>query len=197
MDVLPRPAERQSLGAPRRSHDPGGHSRGRRHRAGAEAGASAAENVSQRARQAGSGVSKFLAAADAYPDTTAGIAARYHAAATLAALGRQAEARQRYAEVIDRDGRGVYGKMAKLGQAELNVQEKRVRPGDCLIARAVIGHEGRRARRCRAVATWCRLPGCRQEGRSAADVPAHHHGVAASQYTADARKQLNVLKATS
>ena len=26
---------------------------------------------------------KFLAAADAYPDTTAGIAARYHAAATL------------------------------------------------------------------------------------------------------------------
>ena len=55
---LPRPAERQSLGAPRRSHDPGGHSRGRRHRAGAEAGGSAAENVSQRARQAGSGVSQ-------------------------------------------------------------------------------------------------------------------------------------------
>jgi TolA-binding protein len=67
---------------------------------------------------------KFLAAADAYPDTVAGIAARYHAAATLAALGRQADAKQRYAEVIDRDPRGVYGKMAKLAQADLNVRDK-------------------------------------------------------------------------
>ena len=43
---------------------------------------------------------KFLAAADAYPDTMAGIAARYHAAATLAALGRRADAKQRYAKSL-------------------------------------------------------------------------------------------------
>src|SRR5688500_17584190 len=38
---------------------------------------------------------KFLAAADAYPTTDAGIEARYQAAATLAQLGRHAEAMQR------------------------------------------------------------------------------------------------------
>ena len=68
---------------------------------------------------------KFLAAAEAYPDTLAGIAARYHAAATLAALGRTAEARQRYTEVIDRDSRGLYGKMARLAQADLSVHDKK------------------------------------------------------------------------
>lgn len=61
---------------------------------------------------------KFVAAADAYPATPAGIAARYHAASTLAALGRPPEAIARYDEVIARAGDGIYGQMARLGKAD-------------------------------------------------------------------------------
>src|SRR5690606_11439837 len=68
---------------------------------------------------------KFLAAADAYPSTSAGIVARYHAATTLAALGRADEARAQYQMVVDRDGRGLYGRMARLGIAQLDLQAGR------------------------------------------------------------------------
>jgi TolA-binding protein len=71
---------------------------------------------------------KFLAAADAYPTAQAGIAARYHAAATLAALGRSAEAEQRYREVIDRGGDGLYGQMARLGAAEVQASAGKYDP---------------------------------------------------------------------
>lgn len=60
---------------------------------------------------------KFLAAADAYPSTDAGIEARYQAAATLAGMGRYPEAIQRYQEVIDRDAKGIHGQAARLGVA--------------------------------------------------------------------------------
>ena len=67
---------------------------------------------------------KFVAAADAYPSTQAGIAARYYAATTLVALGKPDEARKRYQEVIDADGRGLYGRMARLGVAEIDITTK-------------------------------------------------------------------------
>lgn len=60
---------------------------------------------------------KFTAAAEAHPSSEPGIAARYHAAAILASLGRHKEAEQRYREVIDRAGSGLYGQMARLGLA--------------------------------------------------------------------------------
>lgn len=60
---------------------------------------------------------KFTAAADAHPSSEPGIAARYHAAAILATLGRHKEAEQRYREVVDRAGSGLYGRMARLGLA--------------------------------------------------------------------------------
>ena len=60
---------------------------------------------------------KLLAAADAFPSTSAGIQARYQAAATLAELGRYPEAIQRYQEVIDRDAKGLYGQTARIGLA--------------------------------------------------------------------------------
>ena len=66
-------------------------------------------------------LAKFMAVASGYPASDAGIAARYHAAAVLAALGRHAEAEQRYQEVVDRAGKSVYGQMAKLGKAEAEV----------------------------------------------------------------------------
>jgi tetratricopeptide (TPR) repeat protein len=61
---------------------------------------------------------KFLEAAEAYPATDPGIAARYHAAAALAALGRHEEARDQYERVVDLAGRRIYGQMARLGRAQ-------------------------------------------------------------------------------
>ncbi len=66
-------------------------------------------------------LAKFMAVASAYPSSDAGIAARYHAAAMLTALGRHPEAQLRYQEVIDRAGQSVYGQMAKLGKADAEV----------------------------------------------------------------------------
>jgi TolA-binding protein len=68
-------------------------------------------------------LAKLMAVANAYPSAPAGITARYHAAAVLAALGRNAEAAQRYQEVADRAGSSVYGQMAKLGVADAQVAE--------------------------------------------------------------------------
>lgn len=61
---------------------------------------------------------KLMEAADQYPNTQAGIAARYYAASALASLGRFAEAEQRYQEVVDKGGSGIYGRTAKLGLAD-------------------------------------------------------------------------------
>jgi TolA-binding protein len=66
---------------------------------------------------------KLMKAADAYPNTEAGITARYHAASVLAALGRYAEAEQRYQEVIDKAGNTLYGRTARLGLADVLVSE--------------------------------------------------------------------------
>ncbi len=65
---------------------------------------------------------KFLAAAEAHPSTPAGIAGRYHTAAVLALLERPDDAAQRYREVIDRAGDGVYRRMATMGLAELQIK---------------------------------------------------------------------------
>jgi TolA-binding protein len=71
---------------------------------------------------------KFMAAADGYPSSRAGIEARYHAATTLALLGRTADAEQRYREVIDRDATGLYGTMARLGLADVQARTGKYDP---------------------------------------------------------------------
>jgi len=64
-------------------------------------------------------VPKLRAAADAFPDTQAGIQARYHLAASLASLGQQKEAVTQFDEVIKRAGPNtLYGRMAELGKAD-------------------------------------------------------------------------------
>jgi TolA-binding protein len=64
-------------------------------------------------------VPKLQAAADAYPDSTAGITARYHLAGALAALGRSQEAIQAFDDVTTRSGASsLYGRMARLGKAD-------------------------------------------------------------------------------
>lgn len=61
---------------------------------------------------------KLTEAADAYPNTHAGLAARYYAASALAALGRFADAEQRYQEVAEKAGSSIYGRTARLGVAD-------------------------------------------------------------------------------
>ena len=62
---------------------------------------------------------KLKAAADAYPNSAAGIQARYHLAGALATLGRHDEAVAAFNEVITRSGEdSLYGQMALLGKAD-------------------------------------------------------------------------------
>jgi TolA-binding protein len=64
---------------------------------------------------------KFVAAADAYPSTDAGVTSRYHAAAALVGLGRHDEAIAQYDRVIA-DGSGLLADMARLGRAEAQLR---------------------------------------------------------------------------
>ena len=66
---------------------------------------------------------KFVEAADRYPSTDAGIAARYQAASILAVLGRYPEAEQRYQEVFDKAGNTIYRRTARLGLADVQVAQ--------------------------------------------------------------------------
>ena len=75
---------------------------------------------------------RLQAAADAYPDTAAGITARFHLASTLAALGRFGEAEQRYQEVIQKAGsKSLYRQTAKLGVGEAQLAQGK---GDAAVA---------------------------------------------------------------
>jgi TolA-binding protein len=66
---------------------------------------------------------KFIEAADRFPTTEAGIAARYQAASILAVMGRYPEAEQRYQEVVDKAGNSIYRRTGKLGLAEAQVEQ--------------------------------------------------------------------------
>jgi TolA-binding protein len=62
---------------------------------------------------------KLKAAADAYPDSNAGIQARYYLAGALAALGRHDEAIKEFEDVARRAGAdSLYGRMSRLGKAD-------------------------------------------------------------------------------
>lgn len=63
-------------------------------------------------------------AADAYPNTEAGITARYRLAASLAELGRFAEAEQRFSEVVQKTPqKNIYHDTARLGVGEAQLAE--------------------------------------------------------------------------
>jgi TolA-binding protein len=66
---------------------------------------------------------KFVETANTFPNSEAGITARYHAAGILASLGRYPEAEQRYQEVIDKAGSRIYGRTARLGLAGAQVAQ--------------------------------------------------------------------------
>jgi tetratricopeptide (TPR) repeat protein len=62
-------------------------------------------------------LTKFKAAADAYPTSDAGLFARYQEASTQVVLGNPAEAAKAYQVVIDRAGDRLIGQTARLGLA--------------------------------------------------------------------------------
>jgi hypothetical protein len=61
---------------------------------------------------------------DQYPSTDAAVAARYHHAASLAAVGRLAEAEKGYQATIDAAGDSLFAATARLGQAEVLIAAK-------------------------------------------------------------------------
>jgi TolA-binding protein len=63
-------------------------------------------------------IKAFNEVAAAYPNTEAGLAAAYQAAAELLSAGKASEAEQAFAAVAARDANGIYGPLAKLGQAQ-------------------------------------------------------------------------------
>jgi TolA-binding protein len=63
-------------------------------------------------------LSKFKAAADAYPSTDAGLYARYQEASLYLAQGNTSQAAAAYQRVIGLAGSSIYGQMAQLGLAE-------------------------------------------------------------------------------
>jgi tetratricopeptide (TPR) repeat protein len=66
---------------------------------------------------------RLEATVDAYPDTPAGITARYYYAAALGALGRHDESIQAFDEVVDRAGTdSLYGRMARFGKADTQMR---------------------------------------------------------------------------
>ena len=69
-------------------------------------------------------IPKFEATADQYPSTDAGLFA-VRAGAALATLDRMADARAQYQKLVDSDGQGLYGRMAKLALAQCDVQDKK------------------------------------------------------------------------
>ena len=90
---------------------------------GAKPGTTGYPTVQARAEAA---LAKFAEVYNGYPSTEAGIAARYYAAASLAMLGRHAEAAARFQETVERAGENsFYGRMARLGVVEANAQAKK------------------------------------------------------------------------
>ena len=71
---------------------------------------------------------KYQAAASAFPSTSAGLEARMEAASLLGESGRVADAEKQLEEIVRLDPNGLYGRMAKLGIATIQVDAGRVEP---------------------------------------------------------------------
>lgn len=67
-------------------------------------------------------IPKFLAVAQAYPSSKAGLLARLQAAGLQAEVGKLAEAEKEYQELQKLDPSGLYGRMGKLGLAEVQAR---------------------------------------------------------------------------
>lgn len=85
----------------------------------ASASLGATGSFSTEAAKLAAALPRLQAAAQAYPDSAAGVTARYHLAGAYAALGRYDEAVAEFDDVVRRAGADtLYGRMARLGKAE-------------------------------------------------------------------------------
>ncbi len=73
-------------------------------------------------------LTKYQAAAAAYPSTGAGLEARLHAASLLGEAGRIADAEKHLEEIVRLDNDGLYGRMARLGIAAIQIDGGRLDP---------------------------------------------------------------------
>ena len=96
-------------------------------------------NERERAQAA---LTKFKAAADAYPSTDDGLLARYQEGATLMVLGNPAQAAAAYQQVIDKAGDRIYGQMARLGLAEAQTAQGQFDPAINIFKELVQRKEG-------------------------------------------------------
>jgi len=72
---------------------------------------------------------KLKAAADAFPDSEAGITARYHLAGAFASLGRHEDAIKEFEDVARRAGNSsLYGRMARMGKADTQARAGQLDP---------------------------------------------------------------------
>lgn len=74
------------------------------------------------AARAEAAIPKFLAAAQAYPNSKQGLLARLQAAALQAEVGKLADAEKEYLELTKLDPSGLYGRMGKMGLAEVHAR---------------------------------------------------------------------------
>jgi tetratricopeptide (TPR) repeat protein len=138
---------------------------------------------------------KLRAAADAYPDTEAGITARYHLASSLASLGQQKDAIAQFDEVSKRAGADtLYGRMAQLGKADAQAQSGQV---DAAIAtwKALADKKDANLPQdaiLMGLARAYQTKGNTQEARKIFNQIVDDHPE--SPYVADARKELETLK---
>ena len=139
-------------------------------------------------------IPKFEATADQYPSTDAGRFARYRAGAALATLDRTADARAQYQKLVDIDGQGLYGRMAKLALAQCDVQEKKYDSAIATLRDLSLDAKGDLP----VDAILLQLgqaylaAGKKAEARQAFERVANEF--ATSPYAADAKKQLDALK---
>ena len=75
--------------------------------------------------RADAALAAYQKAIDAYPSHSAGIAARYHRAGVLLAMGRAPEAETAFAEAASAAGPTLTASMARLGQAQAQVAQKK------------------------------------------------------------------------
>jgi predicted negative regulator of RcsB-dependent stress response len=71
---------------------------------------------------------KYEAAAAAYPSTSAGLEARLQVASLLGESGRIADAEKQLEEIVRLDADGLYGRMARLGIATIQIDAGRLDP---------------------------------------------------------------------
>ena len=133
-------------------------------------------------------LTKFKAAADAYPCTDAGIYARYQEAGTCMALGNPAQAATAYQQVIDSAGDGIYGADGAARSRRGAGARGAVRSGDQHVqgARAAQGRSAAGGRHPDA-ARGGPISDAGKRSRCAADLQAARRGIPANRPSAAMR----------